>query len=97
MDFPGRDGVRLAYQETGDGQPLILIHGHQERGSSWVDAGVAARLAEHGYRVIMPDLRAHGDSARPHDAGRHVEVPGDHFTAKQTPEFHEALTGFLAE
>jgi pimeloyl-ACP methyl ester carboxylesterase len=28
----------------------------------------AGRPAEHGYRVIMPDLRAHGDSARPHDA-----------------------------
>jgi pimeloyl-ACP methyl ester carboxylesterase len=49
MDLYGRDGVRLAYQEIGGGRPLILIHGHQDR-------------------VIMPDLRAHGDSAKPYDA-----------------------------
>lgn len=26
--FPGRDGVRLAYRELGQGRPLILIHGY---------------------------------------------------------------------
>jgi pimeloyl-ACP methyl ester carboxylesterase len=67
MDFHGRDGVRLFYQELGEGRPVILIHGHQERGSSWVDAGLAGRLAATGYRVIMPDLRAHGDSTKSYD------------------------------
>lgn len=67
MDFPGRDGARLAYQETGAGLLLILIHGHMSRGSRWAKSGFAGRLAARGYRVIMPDLRAHGDSARPHD------------------------------
>lgn len=67
MDFPGRDGARLAYQETGTGRPLILIHGHQERGSCWADSGLAGRLADRGHRVIMPDLRAHGNSAKSHD------------------------------
>lgn len=69
MDFLGRDGVRLAYQETGAGRPLILIHGHMAWGRHWVDSGLAGRLAERGYRVIMPDLRAHGDSAKPHEPG----------------------------
>jgi pimeloyl-ACP methyl ester carboxylesterase len=78
MDFPGRDGVRLAYQETGEGRPLILIHGHQDRGSHWIDSGLAGRLAGRGYRVIMPDLRAHGDSARPYDAAAY---PPDVLTA----------------
>jgi pimeloyl-ACP methyl ester carboxylesterase len=67
MDFRGRDGARLAYQETGEGRPLILIHGHQERGAIWVELGLAGRLAARGYRVIMPDLRAHGNSAKSHD------------------------------
>lgn len=58
MDFCGSDGVRLAYQEIGEGKPLILIHGHQDRGAHWVDSGLAGRLAERGYRVIMPDLAA---------------------------------------
>src|ERR1700678_751463 len=68
MHFSGRDGVRLAYRQTGDGRPVILIHGHQERASRWVDSGFADRLAGRGYRVIMPDLRGHGDSAKSHDA-----------------------------
>jgi pimeloyl-ACP methyl ester carboxylesterase len=67
MDFHGKDGVRLAYQEAGEGRPLILIHGHQDRGSHWIDSGIAGRLAGRGYRVIMPDLRAHGDSAKSYD------------------------------
>jgi pimeloyl-ACP methyl ester carboxylesterase len=68
MNFRGRDGVALAYRETGAGRPLLLIHGHMARGAHWVESGLAGRLAGRGYRVIMPDLRAHGDSARPHDA-----------------------------
>jgi pimeloyl-ACP methyl ester carboxylesterase len=66
--FSGRDGLQLAYQEVGAGRALVLFHGHQDRGSHWVESGLAGRLAGDGYRVIMPDLRAHGDSAKLHDA-----------------------------
>jgi pimeloyl-ACP methyl ester carboxylesterase len=68
MEFRGRDGVRLAYRETGNGRPLILIHGYMGRGTVWIETGIAGRLADRGHRVIMPDMRGHGDSARPHDA-----------------------------
>jgi pimeloyl-ACP methyl ester carboxylesterase len=51
MDYPGRDGVRLAYQETGEGRSVILVHGHMARGAHWVESGLAGRLAELGYRV----------------------------------------------
>lgn len=66
--FRARDGVELAYREVGEGRPLVLIHGFVSTGYvNWVKYGHAARLAEAGYRVVMPDLRGHGDSARPHD------------------------------
>lgn len=68
MEFRGMDGTRLAYQETGEGRPLVLIHGYMGRGAHWVKSGIARRLAERGHRVIMPDMRGHGDSAKPHDA-----------------------------
>jgi pimeloyl-ACP methyl ester carboxylesterase len=47
----------------------VLIHGYFSTASvNWVRYWHAALLAAHGYRVIMPDLRGHGDSAKPHDA-----------------------------
>ena len=67
--FRGRDGLRLAYRELGQGRPLILIHGYTSSAQvAWVGTGLAGKLAGLGYRVIMPDMRGHGDSDRPHDA-----------------------------
>jgi pimeloyl-ACP methyl ester carboxylesterase len=67
--FHGRDGVDLAYREIGAGRPLVLIHGYFSTATvNWIRYGHAARIAAAGYRVIMPDLRGHGDSAKPHDA-----------------------------
>jgi pimeloyl-ACP methyl ester carboxylesterase len=67
--FAGQDGVQLAYRELGAGRPLVLIHGYFSSAEvNWVRYGHAARLADAGYRVVLPDLRGHGDSAKPHDA-----------------------------
>jgi pimeloyl-ACP methyl ester carboxylesterase len=66
--FHGRDGARLAYREMGEGRPLVLIHGYFSTATvNWVRYGHAATIAARGHRVIMPDLRGHGDSATPHD------------------------------
>jgi pimeloyl-ACP methyl ester carboxylesterase len=66
--FQGRDGLQLAYRELGEGRPIVLIHGFFSTGTvNWVRYGHAARIAAEGYRVVMPDLRAHGDSSKPHD------------------------------
>jgi pimeloyl-ACP methyl ester carboxylesterase len=66
--FRSRDGLELAYREMGTGRPLILIHGYFSTALvNWVRYGHAAKIAASGYRVVMPDLRGHGDSAKPHD------------------------------
>jgi pimeloyl-ACP methyl ester carboxylesterase len=66
--FRGRDGVELAYRQIGEGRPLVLIHGYFSTATvNWLRYGHAAKLAALGFRVIMPDLRGHGDSAKPHD------------------------------
>jgi pimeloyl-ACP methyl ester carboxylesterase len=65
--FPARDGTRLAYRELGEGRPVVLIHGYFSTAwVNWVRYGHAALIAARGRRVIMPDLRGHGDSAKPH-------------------------------
>src|SRR3979409_2700549 len=67
--FQGRDGAELAYREMGKGRPLVLIHGFFSTAFvNWVRYGHDAKIAARGYRVVMPDLRGHGDSAKPHDA-----------------------------
>jgi pimeloyl-ACP methyl ester carboxylesterase len=66
--FPGRDGVHLAYREVGAGRPLVLLHGLVGDATLWLRHGRAETIAARGYRVIMPDFRGHGRSAKPHDA-----------------------------
>jgi hypothetical protein len=67
LHFPGRDGVQLAYRETGSGRPLILLHGFMGMGSDWLGQGPGRALAETGFRLVLPDFRGHGQSPRPHD------------------------------
>ncbi len=69
------DGTQLAVHQLGEGRPLLLLHGLFSNAQiNWIKFGHAARLAQAGYRVIMPDLRAHGQSAAPHDP---VAYPSD--------------------
>src|ERR1700722_8722645 len=65
--FAGHDGAELAYREAGSGRPLILLHGFMGTGSYWLDQGPGGALAEQGVRLVLPDFRGHGKSARSHD------------------------------
>jgi pimeloyl-ACP methyl ester carboxylesterase len=69
--FRARDGVELAWREVGDGRPLVLLHGLMGSGTLMASDGPARAIAAAGYRVILPDLRGHGDSGRPHDPDRY--------------------------
>ena len=66
--FAASDGARLVWHELGEGRAVVLLHGlFSTADMNWIRFGHAAELASRGFRVIMPDLRAHGDSAAPHD------------------------------
>jgi len=46
-----------------------MLHGlFSSAQMNWVKFGHAQKLVDTGFEVIMPDLRAHGDSASPHDS-----------------------------
>ncbi|GAB5412980.1 MAG: haloalkane dehalogenase [Congregibacter sp.] len=53
------DGVRLAYVEEGEGDPIVLLHGNPT--SSYLWRNVIPHLTASG-RVIAPDLIGQGDS-----------------------------------
>ncbi len=62
------DGAGLAAHRMGQGRPVLLLHGlFSSAAMNWIDFGHARTLADAGYEAIMPDLRAHGSSAAPHD------------------------------
>jgi pimeloyl-ACP methyl ester carboxylesterase len=66
--FAGHGGTRLALHRLGSGRPLVLLHGlFSSAEMNWIKFGHAACLAAAGFEVLMPDLRAHGQSAAPHD------------------------------
>ncbi|MBF9072022.1 alpha/beta fold hydrolase [Streptacidiphilus fuscans] len=66
--FTAPDGQRLAYREVGAGRPVVLLHGMSADAGMWSRTGIVGALVERGRRVIMPDFRGHGDSAKPQDA-----------------------------
>lgn len=64
----GWGGARLALHRLGKGRPLVLLHGlFSNAEMNWIKFGHAARLARAGFECLMPDLRAHGESDKPHD------------------------------
>jgi pimeloyl-ACP methyl ester carboxylesterase len=57
------DGVGIEYEVTGDGPPVVLLHGFPDSGRLWRHQVPA--LVQAGFRVIVPDLRGYGRSDKP--------------------------------
>lgn len=57
--FPTADGRRLTWYETGQGKPLILLHGWAMSAAAFHE--LAGLLGEN-FRVLVPDLPGHGQS-----------------------------------
>jgi pimeloyl-ACP methyl ester carboxylesterase len=60
-------GVSIHYRVEGDGPPLILQHGFTLSSEFWYDHGFVAAL-QAKYRLVLIDVRGHGQSDKPHDA-----------------------------
>ncbi|HUI27352.1 MAG TPA: alpha/beta hydrolase [Candidatus Kryptonia bacterium] len=70
------NGIELYYELSGDGVPLVLLHGFTGCGSDW-------RSVFHqppaGFRLIVPDLRGHGRSTNPSAQFTHRQSAFDVF------------------
>jgi pimeloyl-ACP methyl ester carboxylesterase len=60
------DGVGIEYEVTGEGRPVVLLHGFPDSGRLWRHQVPA--LAQAGFQVIVPDLRGYGRSGKPEPA-----------------------------
>jgi non-heme chloroperoxidase len=73
-DLMTNDGVRLSYQDSGSGRPVVIVPGISQPASLFVHqvAGLRDR-----YRVIVYDQRGHGDSAKPSHGYRMARLAKD--------------------
>ena len=55
--------ISLSYDDTGQGEPVLLVHAFPFNRQMW--APQVAALTAAGYRVIAPDLRGFGQSDAP--------------------------------
>ena len=57
------NGFRIDYEDRGEGEPVILLHGFAaNRRNNWQLPGWYRTLGRAGFRVIAPDARGHGRS-----------------------------------
>jgi pimeloyl-ACP methyl ester carboxylesterase len=61
--------VIIHYEDEGSGEPVLLIHGHTMDRRIWDPVMPGLRAAK--LRILRPDLRGHGLSARP-EFGYHL-------------------------
>lgn len=97
--------MQIAYLDEGAGEAIILIHGFaSNKETNWVAPGWVKTLTASGYRVIAPDNRGHGQSAKPHDSGRYDQklMAGDtlalldHLTIKRADVIGYSMGARLA-
>ncbi|MFN8616802.1 MAG: alpha/beta hydrolase [Dehalococcoidia bacterium] len=66
-----RSGLRINYKVIGSGPPVVLVHGYTASGhSNWIASGWPEALAGRN-TLLIPDLRGHGRSEKPHSADRY--------------------------
>ncbi|MDQ3145605.1 MAG: alpha/beta hydrolase, partial [Actinomycetota bacterium] len=64
------DGTGIEVEVTGEGRPVLLLHGFPDSGRLWRHQVPA--LADAGMQVVVPDLRGYGGSDRPADVGAYA-------------------------
>jgi pimeloyl-ACP methyl ester carboxylesterase len=66
------NGVRIAYRDEGQGEPILLIHGFASNvATNWIDPGWVRALRGSGRRVIALDNRGHGQSEKLYEPERY--------------------------
>ncbi|MDO3644801.1 alpha/beta fold hydrolase [Mucilaginibacter sp. L3T2-6] len=60
------DNTKIYYEVSGEGYPVILIHGFSGTSQGWKSGLLYGDLIKAGYKVIIPDLRGNGRSGKPH-------------------------------
>jgi pimeloyl-ACP methyl ester carboxylesterase len=96
-----RDGVRLYYEDYGQGLPLLLSHGFGASTHMWQGQ---VEAFQHAYRLILWDMRGHGESDSPDEQARYSHAQTvedmrallDHLQIEQAVIAGHSLGGFMS-
>jgi pimeloyl-ACP methyl ester carboxylesterase len=95
MSFVDRDGTSIYYEDHGEGPAVLLTHGFSSTCRMW-DPQIDALAG--GYRVILWDMRGHGESDSPADpsAYSHDLSVGDMAAVMEACGITSAVIGGLS-
>ncbi len=65
MPEVSNDGIKISYEVTGQGRPLLLLHGWTCDRSWWGETGYVDDLRR-DHLLVNIDMRGHGQSDKPH-------------------------------
>jgi 3-oxoadipate enol-lactonase len=100
MPFLNVNGCKLFFETSGDGPPLVLLHG---LGSSQADWQLQTPVLAGSFCVIAPDLRGHGKSDKPSGPYSIELFAGDvaailtHLDVKQAHVLGVSMGGLVAQ
>ncbi len=66
MPFTDSSGVRVYYEVTGEGPPVVLVHGWSASYRTNWEAFGWLDVLKPAHRLLLVDLRGHGKSGKPH-------------------------------
>ncbi len=78
-------GVKLYYEEFGNGKPFVFVHGGAQSHQMWEQQ--VCELADN-YRTVTYDLRGHGESDKP---------PSGHTVERFTDDIEALVSGLKLE
>lgn len=83
--FEASDGAKIWYEDRGRGRPIVLLHGWLCSGRFWHEN--SGPLAGE-FRVVIPDLRGHGNSSK---------ILSGHTVARYAEDVRELILGLGLE
>lgn len=103
MPYAPSGNAEIYYEDMGQGEAVIAIHGLIENTGYFTMTGIAETLAQN-YRVIPMDMRAHGRTkvnGKPwgydvETAGRDIEALADHLGLKRFHLLSHSTGGFAS-
>ena len=70
MPYVNNEGIKIHYVVEGQGTPIVMIHASMGSYKEWYSPGFVNKLKS-DYKLILVDLRGHGESDYPHDSAQY--------------------------